>query len=199
MGDAAAANEKGGLDLGQVPPQASQVDGQVLGGAGDEQLVTGPGHEAAVGDDDLPLPLCGGEEDGQGAGPAEQVGQGMAHDGVLLPDADADHLHLTPEEGVHVGCRRQAEQAGDLQGGGVLGVDHRVNGQVLLQGGQVLGIGHVPNPGDGVLGAQPLGGEGTEHVDLVHVGGGQDQVCLFGPGFPQDGGGRARPFDAHDV
>lgn len=36
-------------------------------------------------------------------------------------------------------------------------------------------------------------------VDLVHVGGGQDQVCLFGPGFPQDGGGRARPFDAHDV
>ena len=89
---------------------------------------------------------------------------------------------------------------GDLQGGGVLGVDHRVNGQVLLQGGQVLGIGHVPNPGDGVLGAQPLGGEGTEHVDLVHVGGGQDQVCLFGPGFPQDGGGAApKPFDAHDV
>ena len=37
------------------------------------------------------------------------------------------------------------------------------------------------------------------HVHLVHVGGGQDQVGLACAALPEDGGGSAGAFDAHDV
>ena len=112
VGDA-AADEKGRVDLRQVPAQGPQVGGEVSGGAGDIELVPGLGDEVTVGDDDLPLALAGGEED-VWAVVAEQLRQGLAHDGVCLPDADAQHLHLAPEEGIHVGRRGEAEQAGNF-------------------------------------------------------------------------------------
>ena len=123
----------------------------------------------------------------------------MAHDGVALPHPDADQLHLASEERVHVGCRRQTEQPGDLQGGGVLGVDHCVDVQVPPEGGQIFGVGHVPDAGDGVLSTQTLGGEGAEHIDLVHVGGGQNQVGFLRPGLSEDRGGGTGAFDTHNV
>ena len=199
MGDAAAADEKGGVDSRQVPAQGAQVGREVLGGAGDIQLVSHPGYKVSVGDDHLSLPLRGGEEDRQTAGPTEKVGQRNPHHRVSLLHANAQHLHLSPEKGVHVGRGWEAEQPGNLQGGGIFRVDDRVDVQVLLQGGQVVGVGQVPNAGDGELGAQTLGGEGAEHVDLVQVGGGQDQIGVLHPGLPQHGGSGARALDAHHI
>ena len=93
----------------------------------------------------------------------------------------------------------EAEQTGDLHGGGVLRVDDRVDFQVPPQLGHAVGVLLVADAGDGVLGAQTLGGETADHVDLVRAGGGHQKVRLPGTGLPQGGGGHPVAPHRHDV
>lgn len=198
-GDLAAAHDEDAVDLGGVPPQGAEELVQAVGAAHQIELVPRPGHEGAVGDDHSVVPLGGAEQEGQLFHPVGQVLQGLAHQEVPLLQAEAHQLHPAPAEAVDVGRRGEAEQAGDLRGGGAFRVDDQVDAQVLLQAAQAVGILRVPDAGNGVARAHVFGDEAADHVDLVGVGGRHQHIGGVGPGLPQAGGGHAAAPDGHQV
>ena len=200
VGDAPAAHQEDVAALGGVAAQQAEEGGQAGGLADEVEPVTHPGHEGAVGDHHvLPLPLHRAEEHGQLLNLAALGRQGLAHQEVLLPDTEADELHPAPAKGLQIGRRGEAEQAGDLHRRGILRIDHQINAQGILEQGELLGVLHVAHPGDGVLGAQPLRGQGADHVDLIHAGRGDHHVRAPRLRLPQGGQGRAIALDAQDV
>lgn len=111
----------------------------------------------------------------------------------------AHELHATAVEGLDIGGRGKPEQPGDFHRGGVLWVDQGVDAHIVLEGAGVHRIFDVADPRDGETGAQALGGEAADHVDLVHAGGGDEKIGCVGAGLPECGDGSAVSFDAHDV
>ena len=93
----------------------------------------------------------------------------------------------------------EAEQPGDLQSGGPLRVDEQVDAHVPLEAVGVYGVLDVADPGDGEGGAHVLGRETGDHVDLVHAGGRDQDVCVLGPCLPQGGDRRTVALDAHHI
>ena len=200
VGDAPAPHQEHVAALGGVAAQQAEEGGQAAGLADHIEPVPRLGHEGAVGDHHVPpLPLRRAEEHGQGLELVALGGQGMAGHEVPLPHPEADELHPAPAEGLQIGRRREAEQPGDLHRRGVLRIDHHVDAQGILQKGQLLGVLHVAHPGDGVPGAQSLGRQAADHVDLIHAGRGDHHVCAPRLRLPQGGQRRAIALDAQDV
>ena len=199
VGDAPAAHDEHILHLGGVPSQQLEELAHADGLADEVELVPRLGRVPPVGDDDLIAPLRGAEEDGQLLDPVIQLRQGVAADEVVLLHPKADKLHPAPVEGLDIGRRGEAQQPGDLHRRGVLGVDDHVDAQFLFEDGELHRVLHVAHPGDGVLGAQPLGGEAADHVYLVQAGGGDDDVGGVDAGLPQCHNRRAVALDAQDV
>ena len=123
----------------------------------------------------------------------------MSHQKVLLPHPEANQLHPTPAKGLQIGGRGKAKQTGDLRRRGVFRVDDQVDAQGLLQQGELHSIFYIAYPGDRILGAQPLGGQAADHVDLIHTGGGDQHIRSIHTRLSQGGNGRAVAFDTHDI
>ena len=97
---------------------------------------------------------------------------------AALRDAAVDDLGTALGEGVDPHGAGEAQDARDLLGALVFGVDqHRKADRVA----QKLGLGQVfgiADAGDDVLRAEPLCREGADHVGLVALGHGHEDVCL---------------------
>ena len=198
-GDLAAPHQEHPADLGGIAAQQAEELVQTVRLAHQIELVPHLGHKGAVGDEHPALPLYSAEQQGQPLDPAGQGVQGGAHQKVPLLKAKAHQLHPAPAEGLDIGGGGKAEQAGDLQGGGPLGVDHHVDLQVLAQLGQGAVILRVADAGDGIFCPQIFGYQGADHVHLVGIGGGHHQVGAVRPGLPQHIGGHAVALYRHNV
>ena len=199
LGDAPAADEEDRPDLGDVPAQQPEELAQPHRLTDDVQGISRQRDEAAVGDVDLIAPLGGAEQDREVFQLAGLLGQGAAAQEIPLLEQEAHHLHPPPVKRLDGGGVGEAEQPGDLGRGGQLRVDDHVDAQVLFQRLQVGGVVQIADPRDGVVGAQPLGGEAADHVHLVLAGGGDDHVCRLHPGLLQRADGGTVAVDAHDV
>ena len=100
------------MDPGQVPAQAAQVGGELLGGAGDIELVPRLGDEGAVRDDDLVPPLGSAEQ--HCTPPLKEAGQGYPYNMVTVLDHHPDHLYFSSEKGVHIRGGGKTQQMGNL-------------------------------------------------------------------------------------
>ena len=128
-----------------------------------------------------------------------QPGEGRVQYGVPLLGAEFHHLHPAVGEGFHVDGEGEAQQAGDLQRGGALGVGHLVDVQLLLQQRQAFGVFGIADAGDGVLRAQLLGRQAAHHVQLVVARDGDNHVRGFHVGLDQGLDVGAVAPDAHHV
>ena len=198
--DSSAAHQKYVAAPGIVPPQQAKEGGQAGRLADQIEPVPHLGHKGTVGDDHISLrPLGGTEPHREGLELAALGGQGMSHQKVLLPHPEANQLHPTPAKGLQIGGRGKAKQTGDLRRRGVFRVDDQVDAQGLLQQGELHSIFYIAYPGDRILGAQPLGGQAADHVDLIHTGGGDQHIRSIHTRLSQGGNGRAVAFDTHDI
>ena len=183
-----------------MPAQQTEEGGQAGGLAHQIEPVSHPGDKGAVRNDDLSvLPLRRAQEHRQLSNLVGLGGQRLVGQEIALPDPEAHQLHTAPAEGLNVGGAGEAEQAGDFHGGGVFRTDGQVDAQLPLHVGQLHGILHVAYPGDGEFGTQLLGGETTDHVDLIQAGCGNKHVRRLRAGFLQNGDGGAVALDTHDV
>ena len=156
--------------------------------------------EIALGDDQVVPALHRAEEHlGQMLVFAVHIAQGHAHHAVAFRGPEVRHFHLAPGEGLHHAGEGKAQHAADFPGGGAFGVDHIVDGQLLLQEGQGGQVFRIPDPGDGVLGPQALGRQAGKHIDLVAHGGGDDDIGVLHVRFPQRIHADAAAVNEHGV
>ena len=199
VADAAAAHHKDVADVRGVPADELEELVDAHRGADEVDPVFRLGHEGAVGDDDLAVAVGGAEQDGQALDTGGQIGEGLPQKEVALPRAKAHKLHPAAVEGLNVGGGGEPEQPGNLHGGGPLRVDEQVNAHVTLEGVDVHSVLHVADPGHGETGAQVLGVETADHIDLVQTGGGDEHVGVLGACLPQHADGGTVALDTHDI
>ena len=147
----------------------------------------------------LAVPVYGTHQQGELLDLGRQGVEGLVDQEVPLLQAKAHQLHPAAAEGLNVGRRGEAQQAGDFPRRGVFRVDDHIDAHVLFQFVQAQVILRVADAGDGVLGSQVLGGETADHVHLVGVGGSHQQIGVLCSRFPQGVGGYAVALDAHNV
>ena len=167
-------------------------------GAHHIQAVVQPGHERAVGDDELIAPLGGADQHLRHPFPVE-VAEAVAQNGVALLHLEADHVDASAGEGLDGDGGGEAEDTGDLLGRRQVGVDDHVQPDLPLQHIGVTAVVRVAYPGHSVLRAQALGDEAAHQVRLVHAGDGDDQVGASYAGLHQHADRRAVAVEAHGV
>jgi len=198
-GDLAAAQNKGLLHLGGVAAQNTEKLVQTVGAADEVELIPRLRDKGALGDGQLTVSLGGTEQQGQLFYVVPQRIQRLADEEVPLLQAEAHQLHLAAAEALDVGGGGEAQQAGDLDGGGAFGIDDQIDLQVLAQLGHGAGIFRVADAGDGVFGTQIFGQQTADHVHLVRAGGGHQQIGAVHTRFQQGGGGDAVAMYDHQV
>ena len=198
-GDAPAADDEHVSDAVGLAAQQLEELVDAAGGTRHGHPVPRADEGRAVGDEHLVLPLHGAQQQGQALNLGGQGGQGAARQEVPLLDGEGHQLHPAPGKGVDVGGGGEAQQPGDLDGGGELRVDEHGDAEVALQGVQIADVLGAPHPGHGIGHPQPVADVAAQQVDFVGVGGGDEHVGLLGPRLQQHLPGDAVSFQAHHV
>ena len=165
-------------------PDGGEEAAQLLHGAGDVQPVPGAQGENAVGDQGVPAALHHAHEHLDAERRAEILElQAVEH--AALGDAVLHDLHAALGKGVHPDGAGEAQDARDLFRALVIRVHDQVQPQRFAQEGFLAEIFRVADAGDHVFGAEMPRRDAANHVHLVGLRGGQQQIRLRRARFPQ--------------
>ena len=114
-----------------------------------------------------------------GAKALRALPQAKAVEGAALRDAAVDDLGAALGKGFDPDSAGEAQDARDFLGALVFGVDYPGDAESLPQKFHLRQILRVAHPGDDVLGAETARGQRADHVGLVALGHGHEDI---GPG-----------------
>ena len=177
MTNFAGAHDHGG---GRPVPEHAQVPeelGQLVRRGGQINLVARPQDEIAGGDDGLPLPGHGADQDPDPDIPVE-VGQLHPVQGGALRQAVLHQLQAALGEGLQLHGRREPQDAGNLSGCRLLRIDGHGEAQLVAHEPQLLFVLWIADAGDGVLHAQLFRHQARQNIDFVTGCGGDQKLGL---------------------
>ena len=161
-------------------------------------LIAAAQHEVAVGDDDVPRPLDGADED-IALEPGGDLMDGRAVQLLLVGQGELDQPDAAPRKGIDLACAGEPQQVGNFPRRRHLRVDDGRDADLLLDEVQLVAVRRVAHTGDGVAVARLLREHAAQQVQLVGAGDRDEHVGFFDSGFGQGGDGRTVAYDAHHV
>ena len=173
MTDPAAAAAQGLKEAGCLPLTADDI-----------HLVPHLRHKGAVGHEHLAAPDSRAHQHPVGM-PAVVLGQGNPRHAVAFQQGKADHLHQPPGEGLHTEGRRHPQQPGNLLSRRILGVNDHTHPDLTLEEVGLLIVLRAADPGHRVLGAQLLGNQAADDIQLIGAGHRHHQIRAADPRLQQ--------------
>ena len=198
IGHGAASHDHHMLDGFGLDTDAPEGVRHLFRGYHQRDPVPGVEHRVSVWDNDLLVGFHHGYQQGSRA-LAGDLNQVFSVPGRALGDDQGGHMYPSLGEGVQIDGGGAADQ--------VIGViarrQLRVNGQgqpqLILDEVDFLIIFRIAHPGDGPAVARLFGDEAAEHIDLVPVGNGDQNVTVLDAGVQQSSVAAAVALDGDDV
>ena len=196
--NAAAAHEHGMAHRALIGTAGDEEAAELVGAAGDAEPVARAEDEIAVWDQSLSLALHYADEHAY----AELLGQGFERHPVK-PAADShtmlDNFGAALGESVHTHGAGKAQDAGNLLGALIVGIHDDAQPQRLAQKFALIQVFRVAHAGDHMLRAELARRDAADHVHLVQLGRGHQQIRACGPGLAQGLGIGGAALDTDDV
>ena len=196
--DAAAAEDHHILHGPPVLAERREEAAQLAAAARDGQQIAGFQDEIAVGDDGV-APALDHADQHLGTVGRRQRSERGAVETAALAHAILHDLRAALRKGVDAHGAREAQDTRDLPRALVLGVDDEIDPQRVAQKLGLVQIFRVADAGHDLGRAQLARRDTADHVDLVELGRGDQQLGLGGSGLAQRLGVGGAALDTDDV